>query len=568
MNHSRWNLLPPAPDEYLNGSTGYYGLLAQLLYNRGLNDPSQMELFLVGDERLSGDPFLLSDMNTAVSRIYRALLSAEKIAVYGDFDVDGVTSTALMVQGLASLGGVVIPYIPHRITEGHGLRLAAIQELRDQGVSLIITVDCGITDIEEVRYANKQGITVIITDHHTPPATVPPAFAIVNPKLASSEYPFNELAGVGVAYKVLEALMSSLGKEDQIEAHMDLVAIGTVADMVPLVSENRYLVKRGIRTLNTNPRLGIREIITRAGLSAGNLDADSITWCLSPWLNASGRLEHAIASYNLLTTTSPQEAHELAALLGQQNIERQRLTAKAMMEARQQIGSQGLAPLIMLCNKEFPLGIAGPVAGKLSEEYYRPVIIINIDDKTASGSSRSIPEFNIINALNQCAGLLGRYGGHAQAAGFTLPSKNIPMLQKALIEIAAGQLKDVDLRPRINIDAEVSLSELDSGAYQQLQKLAPFGKGNPVPTFISRAVQVAACRTMGNEQQHLRLKLKQNGSNFDGVAFKLGDSLSDVSSFLDIVYNLEIDRWSGMENLRLNILSFIPNQDSSRTQAR
>lgn len=560
--------MPPAPDEYLNGSTGYYGLLAQLLYNRGLNDPSQMELFLVGDERLSGDPFLLSDMNTAVSRIYRALLSAEKIAVYGDFDVDGVTSTALMVQGLASLGGVVIPYIPHRITEGHGLRLAAIQELRDQGVSLIITVDCGITDIEEVRYANKQGITVIITDHHTPPATVPPAFAIVNPKLASSEYPFNELAGVGVAYKVLEALMSSLGKEDQIEAHMDLVAIGTVADMVPLVSENRYLVKRGIRTLNTNPRLGIREIITRAGLSAGNLDADSITWCLSPWLNASGRLEHAIASYNLLTTTSPQEAHELAALLGQQNIERQRLTAKAMMEARQQIGSQGLAPLIMLCNKEFPLGIAGPVAGKLSEEYYRPVIIINIDDKTASGSSRSIPEFNIINALNQCAGLLGRYGGHAQAAGFTLPSKNIPMLQKALIEIAAGQLKDVDLRPRINIDAEVSLSELDSGAYQQLQKLAPFGKGNPVPTFISRAVQVAACRTMGNEQQHLRLKLKQNGSNFDGVAFKLGDSLSDVSSFLDIVYNLEIDRWSGMENLRLNILSFIPNQDSSRTQAR
>ncbi len=559
--------MPPAPDEYLAGSMGVTGLLAQLLYNRGLDDPSKMELFLLGDERLSGDPFLLPDMHTAVSRIYRALLSAEKMAVYGDFDVDGVTSTALMVQGLAALGGVVIPYIPHRVTEGHGLRPAAIEELHDQGVSLIITVDCGITDVEEVRHANKQGMTVIITDHHTPPAVIPPAFAIVNPKLASSEYPFNELAGVGVAYKVLEALMTSLGKEDQIESHMDLVAIGTVADMVPLVSENRYLVKRGIRTLNTSSRLGLREIIARAGLSAGNLDAESITWSLSPWLNASGRLEHAIASYKLLTTTSHQEARELAALLGQQNIERQRLTAKAMLEARAQIASQGLAPLIMLCNREFPLGIAGPVAGKLSEEYYRPVIIVNVDDKTASGSSRSIPEFNIITALNQCAGLLGRYGGHAQAAGFTLPSKNIPMLQKALIEIAAAQLKDIDLRPRINIDAEVSLSELDPNTYQQMQKLAPFGKGNPVPTFVSRAVQVANCRTMGNEQQHLRLKLKQNGSNFDGVAFKLGDSLSDVSDTLDIVYNLEIDRWSGVENLRLNILSFCPGQTPAKTQA-
>ncbi len=380
---------------------------------------------------------------------------AEKIAVYGDFDVDGVTSTALMVQGLASLGGVVMPYIPHRVTEGHGLRSAAIDELHEQGVTLIVTVDCGITDVEEVKHANKLGMTVIITDHHTPPPTIPPAFAIVNPKLAGSKYPFNELAGVGVAYKVMQALMNSLGREEHMEGQMDLVAIGTVADMVPLVWENRYLVKRGLKTLNASPRLGIKEIITRAGLTLGNLDADSITWCLSPWLNASGRLEHAIASYKLLTTTSQQEARELAALLGQQNVERQRLTAKAMTEARAQIAAQGLAPLIMLCNKEFPLGIAGPVAGKLAEEYYRPVIIVNIDDKTASGSCRSIPEFNIIKALNQCTGLLGRYGGHAQAAGFTMPAKNIPLLQKALIDLAGTQLKDVELRPRINIDAEV-----------------------------------------------------------------------------------------------------------------
>jgi single-stranded-DNA-specific exonuclease len=559
LNHSRWNLLPPAPNEYLAKATAFSALIAQLLYNRGLNDLSQIEHFLSCDAHLANDPFLLPDMHGAISRIYRALLSGEKMAVYGDFDVDGVTSTALMVQGLTALGGVVIPYIPHRITEGHGLRAAAIEELHDQGVTLIITVDCGITDVEEARHAAKLGMTLIITDHHTPPPVIPTAFAIVNPKMAGSKYPFSELAGVGVAYKVMQALMNSLGKEAHLDEYMDLVAVGTVADMVPLLDENRYLVRRGIQTLNGAPRLGIKEIITKAGLGIGNLDADSITWCLSPWLNASGRLEHAIASYKLLMTGSQQEARDLAAMLGQQNVERQRLTAKAMTEARAQIASQGLAPLIMLCNTAFPLGIAGPVAGKLAEEYYRPVIIVNIDEKTASGSCRSIPEFNIINALNQCTGLLGRYGGHAQAAGFTMPAKNIPLLQRSLIEIASGQLKDIDLRPRINIDAEVSLSELGGGTYQMIQKLMPFGKGNPVPTFVSRAVQVAGCRTMGNEQQHLRLKLKQHGSAFDAVAFKLGDAFFEVSDALDIVYNLEIDRWSGAENLRLNILSFTPS---------
>jgi single-stranded-DNA-specific exonuclease len=402
-------------------------------------------------------------------------------------------------------------------------------------------------------------MTVVITDHHTPPPSLPPAYAIVNPKLSGSKYPFIELAGVGVAYKVMQALMTSIGKEDQMDAQMDLVAIGTVADMVPLLGENRYLVKRGIKTLNANPRLGIKEIISKAGLSLGNLDAESITWCLSPWLNASGRLEHAIASYQLLTTTSQREARDLAALLGQQNIERQRLTAKAMTEAREQIASQGLSPLIMLLNKNFPLGIAGPVAGKLSEEYYRPVIVVNIDDKTASGSSRSIPEFNIINALNQNAGLLGRFGGHAQAAGFTLPAKNINLLQKSLVGLAQEQLKDVDLRPRINIDAEVSLKELSGETYQLMQKLAPFGKGNPLPVFMSRAVEVASCRTMGIDQQHLRLKLKQRDSLWDSVAFKLGESRADVSESVDIVFNLEMDRWSGTENLRLNIQSFSPN---------
>jgi single-stranded-DNA-specific exonuclease len=560
LNHSRWNLLPPATKEYLVRAAGHSPLIAQLLFNRGLENPSQIDLFLAGNEHAGADPLLLPDMQIAISRIYRALLSGEKIAIYGDFDVDGVTSTAIMVQGLSSLGGIVIPYIPHRITEGHGLRTAALKELHDQGVNLVITVDCGITDIEEAKSAAKLGMTLIITDHHTPPPTIPEALAIVNPKLTGSRYPFDELAGVGVAYKILQALMASLGREEQLDSQMDLVAIGTIADMVPLISENRYLVKRGLKVLNQSARLGIREIINRAGLNNGNLDADSITWCLSPWLNASGRLEHAIASYNLLTTRSPQDARDLAAILGQQNVERQRLTAKAMTEARAQIAAQGSAPLIMLINREFPLGIAGPVAGKLSEEYYRPVVVVNIDDKNASGSGRSIPEFNLIKALNQCADLLGRYGGHAQAAGFTMPAKNLPQFQKILVEMAGEQLKDVDLRPRINIDAEVSFAELTPDNYRLIQQLAPFGKGNPLPTFVSRGVQVTGCRTMGLDQQHLRLKLRQNGSSFDAVAFKQGDSFNEVSAALDIVYSLETDRWQGADNLRLNIVSFNASQ--------
>jgi single-stranded-DNA-specific exonuclease len=559
LNHSRWNLLAPAPGEYLAKAPGFSALIAQLFYNRGLTDPSGIELFLAGDERLSADPSLLPDMDRAVSRIYRALLSSEKIAIYGDFDVDGVTSAALMVQGLSALGGIVIPYIPHRVSEGHGLRMQVIEELCDQGVNLIVTVDCGITDVEEVKLAAKLKMDVIITDHHIPPAVLPAALAIVDPKLPGSRYPFSELAGVGVAYKVMQALLGSVGKKEQVDSQTDLVAIGTVADMVPLIGENRYLVKRGLRILNAAPRLGVQEIITRAGLTPGELGSDSITWCLSPWLNASGRLEHAIASYNLLTTSSVQEARGLAELLGQQNAERQKLTAKAMTEARAQIAAQGVTSLIMLCHTEFPLGIAGPVAGRLAEEYYRPVIIVNTEDKTASASCRSIPEFNIINALTQCSGLLSRFGGHAQAAGFTTSTKNLALLQKELSDIADNQLKGVDLRPRLDIDAEVALPDLGGGTYRLIQKLAPFGKGNPVPTFISRDVEVAGSRTMGNGQQHLRLRLRQHGMNWEGVAFNQADSLNKATDTLDIVYNLELDRWSGADNLRLNILSFMPS---------
>ena len=559
MNNSHWNVLPPAPAQYLANTSGFSPLIAQLLYNRHLVEPSQLELFIAGDERLSGDPLLLPDVHQAVARIYRALLSGEKIAIYGDFDADGITGTALLVQGLSFLGVQPVPYIPHRVTEGHGLRTAALGELHRQGVSLVVTVDCGITDLTEVTKAQRKGLDVIITDHHTPPAVVPPAVAVVDPKLPSSSYPFLELSGVGVAYKLLQALFQSIGKDGQLEELMDLVALGTVADMSPLVGENRYLVKRGLKLINTAPRLGVREMITQAGLNLGSLDAENIAWTLAPRLNVAGRLEHAVASYKLLMTNSPEEAHELSLWLEQKNAERQRLTTKVLTEAREQILAQGISPLLIASGREYPIGIAGLVAGRISEEFYHPVIVVRVGERTSSGSCRSIPEFDIIHALNQYSHLLTRFGGHSRAAGFILPTRNLPRLQECLSQLAAAQLEGVELRPRLDIDAEVRLTDLGGDTFQVIQQLAPFGQGNPVPTFLSRAVEVVDCRTMGDGREHLRLKVRQGGMVWDGVGFRLGKWLAEASSTLDIVYNLEIDRWGGEERLRLNILDFVPS---------
>jgi single-stranded-DNA-specific exonuclease len=556
LSHSRWNLLPSISDQHLSDVPGFSRLVAQLLYNRGLTEPSQLESFLAADESLSGDPNLLPDMHQAVARLYRALLSGEKVAVYGDFDADGVTATALLVQGLSLLSCRATPYIPHRLTEGYGLKTAALENLHRQGVSLVITVDCGITALSEVKKAKRLGLDVIITDHHTPTDEIPPAKAVINPKLPESNYPFSELAGVGVALKLLQALFRGLGKEQQLDKLVDLVALGTIADMVPLLGENRYLVKQGLKLLSTSPRLGIREILTQSGLDTSSLDSESISWVIAPRLNAAGRLEHAMGSYRLLMTDSPEEARGLAKWLEQKNAERQRLTTKALAKAREQVSAQGELPLLIASDTDYPAGIVGLVAGRLSEEFYRPVIVIRTGERMSGGSCRSIPEFDIIHALNQCSHLLTQFGGHSQAAGLSLQTRNLPRFQRELLELAAAGLQGVDLRPKIDIDAEVRLSDLGGNTFSTIQKMAPFGQGNPAPTFLSRKVEVVDCRTMGDGDEHLRMKLKQNDTVWDGVGFGLGNYLGEVASPLDIVYNLEIDRWGGQERLRLNILDF------------
>jgi single-stranded-DNA-specific exonuclease len=561
MNHSHWQMPPRLPAEHLARTKNLSPLIAQLLYNRGITEPDQVEPFLAADERLLADPFLLPDMDKAISRVYRALLSAENIAIYGDFDADGITATTLLAQGISSLGGRVIPYIPRRIEEGYGLNHAALESLHKQGVSLVVTVDCGISTVDEVERAQSMGLDVVITDHHTVPSQIPPAIAAVDPKRADSHYPFPELAGVGVAFKLLQALHSALGNEERLDHLLDLVALGTVADMVPLLGENRYLVKRGLEVLNSANRLGLREMARSAGLPLGSIDSDTISWVLAPRLNAAGRLDHAITSHDLLSTNSEEEARKLANLLETKNAERQRLTEQVVKKAREKLLTLGTdSPLLMVGDQDFPSGVVGVIAGRLAEEFYRPTIVFELGKESSRGSARSIPEFNVIAALTQCADLLSRFGGHPMAAGFTTPTKNLPHLQERLVEIAASQLADLDLRPVITIDAEIPLSSLQGKAFHMTQQLAPFGRANPLPTFLSRGVKVIEYRSLGSKGEHIRLKLMDGNVTWAGMAFRLGNLIDDVTSRLDIVYNLEVDRWRGREMLQLNILDFAPCQ--------
>jgi single-stranded-DNA-specific exonuclease len=555
LSRTHWKLITPA--ERPIDIPGVHPLLAQLLYNRGISEPSQVELFLSADKRLEADPFLLPDMHQAVSRTYQALFSGEQIAIYGDFDADGITATALLVQGLSALGGRAIPYIPHRYREGYGLQVAALEKLRKQGVSLVITVDTGITAIAEIQKAGKMGMDIIVTDHHLPLASLPPALAVVDHKRSDSTCQSAELAGVGVAFKFLQALLKGSGHEELLNRLLDLVALGTITDMIPLTGDNRYWVKRGLELINNTERLGLQEMMRCASLKPGNLDTESVSWILGPRLNAAGRLDDAATSYQLLLTQDRREAALLASNLEEKNAKRQRLTSELLERARESIIAAGTdLPLLMTGDENYPTGVMGLVAGRLSEEFYRPVILFRFGPETCRGSGRSISEFNLMAALKDCRDLLSNFGGHTKAAGFSVPTTNLTQLQKRLLTIAEAQLTGLDLRPHIDIDAEVPLSVFADNTFKEIQSLAPFGSGNPLPTFVSRRVEIVDQRQIGSQGEHLGLKLKQGGIVWDAIGFRFGNRAQEATTYLDIVYNLYIDRWNGGEKLRLKLLDF------------
>jgi len=555
---AQWKILPPVPDEYLNASD-FSPLVAQLLYNRGVK-PEEIDPFLSADRRLEGNPFLLPDISQAVSRVYKAVLAREKIAVYGDFDVDGVTAIVILVEGLSRLGAEVITYIPDRVNEGHGLKISALEKLQAQGASLVITVDCGVTDLTEVKQAREMGMDMIITDHHIPLGSLPQAVAVIDPKRKDSMYPYPDLAGAGVAFKFLQALFHKDSREKWLAGLMELVVLATVTDLVTLVGENRYLVKKGLRELNNSSRVGIQEMGKLAGLKPGELDAKDISWVLGPRLNAAGRMDNASTSYQLLTTQSPEEARLLALELERRNAERQKLTKEVLSRAREKLAAKLHLPVLIDGDESYSIGVIGLVAGKLLDEFYKPAIIISLGPELCQGSCRSIAEFDVTAALGECHNLLTTFGGHPLAAGFTVTRQNLAQLEECITRLATDQLGQLDLRPEIVIDAELLLSTFTGETFNLIQKLSPFGRGNPQPTFLTRQVEVIECRNFGSQGEWLRLKLKQGNVTWQAVDFKSQRTREEIPSYIDIVYNLEKSRWNGEEVLGLNLRDFAPAQ--------
>jgi single-stranded-DNA-specific exonuclease len=559
MTHNkRWIIQPAITPQAEEALSIFPPILKQILFNRGYATDAEARAFLKAEPNADTDPFQLTGMQTAVDRIRYALEHNEPIAIYGDYDVDGVTATALLVQALEGLGANILGYIPNRFDEGYGLNKDALDSLKADGVKLVITVDCGIRSPDEAHHARTIGLDLIISDHHHPDGlNLPPALAVINPKQHGDPYPDKDLAGVGIAYKIAEALISvqhsAIGF--QLEDLLDLVALGTVADLAPLVGENRSLVRKGLRQIRETKRQGLFSLAGVAQMDIKKVTAGDIGFMLGPRLNASGRLESALASLELLTTTDFMRAGQLAQQLDVQNRQRQSIT-RSMQQQAEEIALSGDPEtyLLFAAHEEFNPGVVGLAASRLTEVYYRPAVVAAKGPEETRGSCRSIPEFHITDALDQCRDLLVRHGGHAAAAGFTVKNENLPELVSRLKDIAKGQLEGRDLRQTLTADMEVALEELNFDVLKNLAYLEPTGYGNPDAVFVSRDVKVRSSRTVGAEGKHLKLSLEDGrGAVFDSIGFRMGGLLSALSPRVDVMYTLEVNEWNGRRSLQLNL---------------
>ncbi len=525
---------------------------------RGIDTSEKLRLFFDPPHRLPYDPLRLAGMDTALRRLYRAVNSEEHVGVFGDFDVDGITGAAIIAEGLSALGVRVAPYLPHRVDEGHGLSREAVDQLVSQGVTLIVTVDCGITAIDEVEYAASRGADVIITDHHLPGGQLPSAVAAINPKLPGSTYPFFDLCGAGLAFKLIQGLYDFHGAPWDRDL-LELAALGTIADLVPLVDENRYLVSEGVRRMRETRRPGLQALFASARVQASDVSSETISFQIGPRLNAAGRMGHPIDSYRLLTTHSEEEAGKLTRKLEALNLERRDATEQAFNLACERVENLEYLPaMLVVADGSIPRGVAGLVAGRLTERFQRPAAVLAVGDRYAVASARSIPSFNVIDAINSTADLLVRFGGHAQAAGFTLPRESISLVASRLDAYAAEVLESTESGPIIELDAVVGLSELNSDVAGWLSSLEPFGQGNRRPLFATEGVAVREVRHMGHLRQHLRLLVEQEGTEMVALAFNQAKDWDRETRRLDLAYTLTNDSWQGEGALALRVSHFRP----------
>jgi single-stranded-DNA-specific exonuclease len=544
--------------------------VARLLCQRGLGDPDLAHRFLHPSLDHLHDPMRLADMGVAVDRIMGAIARKERIAVHGDYDVDGVTSTVILRRALELIGADVTHFIPERLRDGYGLQPSAIDRLHAEGIALVVSVDCGIRGAEAARRARELGVDLIITDHHEPEAELPAACAVINPKRHDCQYPDKYLAGVGVALKLVQALCRRAGRESWLPGFVKVAAIGTLADVVPLVGENRVIARIGLDLLSRGPhKSGLRALLDVAGLTGKTIDSYHVSFMLAPRLNAAGRMSTPDLATRLLLAgaeTTAEEAHSLAARLDGENVRRQEEEAVIVAAARKIVQTDpdvGARSILVVAGEGWHRGVIGIVASKLVDAFHRPAIVLSIDDGVAQGSCRSIPRFDMLGALERCAHLLVRFGGHRQAAGLTLDAGRLKAFRAAINDVADETLGPQDLMPRLRIDGELTFRGITAGVASGVASLAPFGAGNPRPVFAARGVEIVdGPRAL--KERHLKMALKQDGRIFRAVAWRAAerqDYLTEHRAALDVAFSLEQNQYKGETNVELTLSDIKASED-------
>ncbi|KFA94672.1 single-stranded-DNA-specific exonuclease RecJ [Archangium violaceum] len=562
----RW-LMPEVPQEQaaaLAAELGLHPLSARVLVHRGLRTPEAASAFL--SDRLADlpDPFRMKGMVAAVERLFRAIREKEHITLYGDYDVDGVCSTSLMALFLRELGARPATYIPHRMDEGYGLNLQAVEKIAADGTRVLVTLDCGVTSVAEISRARDLGLDVVVVDHHTVPPTLPPAVAVLNPHQPGCEYPTKHLCAAGVAFNLCMGLRKKLRedgwfatrKEPNLKALMDLVAMATVADVVPLTGANRILVHHGLQELSAGRRYGVRALKEVAGLEADSpVTAGQVGFRLGPRINAAGRLHDASLGLQLLCSETLEAARSLAQVLDRANAERQGIESSILTEALAQAEERAEhARGFVLYSEGWHPGVIGIVASRVVERFHRPTVMVGVKDGVGKGSARSIEGFHLYDALSGCADLLARFGGHKHAAGLTIEARHLPALRESFERIARQRLTPEDLIPRCKVDAVVGVKELDERAVEALQKLGPFGQGNPEPVLVLRH-QVARPRVLPHKSGgagHLKLALV-DAPSVDAIGFGMADRVSLTEGPVDLAFQASFDTFRGQRRLSLKL---------------
>ena len=561
--NNKWVVSRTNPEflDYLSRKASISRVLAQVLVNRGFKDAGSIKSFLNPSIESLHDPFLLPDMDRAVLRLKTALEKDETVLVHGDYDADGITSTALMVSVLRNLGIKTFYHIPNRMTEGYGFGDKGIEKAAECGAGLIITADCGISSAKEVAAANSKGIDVIVTDHHEPPEELPAALAVVNPHRNDSKYPFKYLAGVGVVFKLVQALIKSLqltADSLQLTELLDLVALGTIADSVALVGENRVFAAYGLEEIRKqNCRPGLAALKEIAGVDR-DMQSGRLSYTLIPRINAAGRLDDAKEVVELFLSEEREKAKEIAQHLDEQNRERQKIEAVVLESAVKMIDPGNPGSAIVLWSDDWHPGVIGIVASRLVGMFYRPVILFSVKDSVAKGSARSIPPLNLYEAIVGCSDLLMAFGGHHQAAGLKISTKNLPAFRERMNARVEKTLTPDEMIPVIEIDAPLRLSDVNFSIVRELGLLEPFGESNSEPVFATKEIEIVNHRIVG--KNHLKMRLRQKRKDMDAIGFNQGDMIEDLeaASSLDVAFVPCINEWNGMKNLQLNVKAIRP----------